>query len=97
MYWRKNENILTFVVLLMVLTACTTIQAQTPEPAATEAPQAGMPNPASVLLRARMATHSRFILLPMAAKPEYVYFRMAVNVTSGLISGESAAWPHKKA
>ena len=32
----------------MALTACTTLQVQTPEPAATDIPQVNMPNPASV-------------------------------------------------
>jgi putative hemolysin len=43
------KNIFTFVIILMALTACTAPQTQaTPEPAATDMPQAGMPNPASV-------------------------------------------------
>ena len=43
------KNIFTFVIVLMVLTACTASQTQAaPEPAATDIPQAGMPNPASV-------------------------------------------------
>jgi putative hemolysin len=43
------KRLLTFTIILMVLTACTAPQTQvTPEPAATDIPQAGMPNPASV-------------------------------------------------
>jgi putative hemolysin len=43
------KNIFTFVIILMALTACTASQTQaTPEPAATDMPQANMPNPASV-------------------------------------------------
>ena len=43
------KRIFTFVIILMVLTACTAPQTQAaPEPAATDMPQAGMPNPASV-------------------------------------------------
>jgi putative hemolysin len=43
------KNIFTFVIILMALTACTAPQTQAaPEPAATDMPQAGMPNPASV-------------------------------------------------
>ena len=51
LYNRKKEkmkNIFTSVLILMALTACTAPQVQTPEPAATDMPQAGMPNPASV-------------------------------------------------
>ena len=43
------KNIFTFVIILMALTACAAPQTQAaPEPAATDMPQAGMPNPASV-------------------------------------------------
>ena len=43
------KRIITFIIILMALTACTALQAQTvPEPAATDMPQADMPNPASV-------------------------------------------------
>ena len=69
---------------------------QTPEPAATDIPQVNMPNPASVYCE-QNGTNSKFTLLPMAAKTEYVFFRMAAPVTSGPISGESVAWQHKKA
>jgi putative hemolysin len=43
------KNIFIFVIILMTLTACKAPQTQsTPEPAATDMPQVGMPNPASV-------------------------------------------------
>ena len=42
------KRIFTFTIILMALTACTALQAQAPEPAATDMPQASMPNPASV-------------------------------------------------
>lgn len=43
------KNIFTFVIILVVLTACVAPQTQAaPEPAATDMPQVGMPNPASV-------------------------------------------------
>jgi putative hemolysin len=43
------KRIFTFTIILMALTACTTSQTQAaPEPVATDMPQAGMPNPASV-------------------------------------------------
>jgi putative hemolysin len=45
----KMKNIFAFVIILMTLAACTASQTQgTPEPAATDMPQTGMPNPASV-------------------------------------------------
>ncbi len=44
-----------------------------------------------------MGTNSKFALLPMAVKTEYVFFRMAAPVTSGLITGESVVPQHKKA
>ena len=42
------KRILTFTIIMMALTACTALQVQTPEPAATDIPQVTMPNPASV-------------------------------------------------
>ena len=42
------KRIFTFTIILMALTACTALQVQTPDPAATDIPQAGIPNPASV-------------------------------------------------
>jgi putative hemolysin len=43
------KNIFTFVIILMALTACAAPQTQAAtEPAATDMPQANMPNPASV-------------------------------------------------
>jgi L-ascorbate metabolism protein UlaG (beta-lactamase superfamily)/putative hemolysin len=43
------KNIFTFVIILMALTACAAPQPQAaPEPAATDMPQAGMQNPASL-------------------------------------------------
>jgi putative hemolysin len=42
------KRIFTFTIILLALTACTTLQVQTPEPTATGIPQVNMPNPASV-------------------------------------------------
>jgi len=42
------KRILPIAIILITLTACTTLPVQTPEPAATEPPPANMPNPASV-------------------------------------------------
>jgi putative hemolysin len=50
LYKRKKEKmkkIVAFPIILMALTACTSLQVQTPEPAATEI-LGNMPNPASV-------------------------------------------------
>jgi putative hemolysin len=44
----KMKRIILFIIILMALTACTALQVQTPEPAATDIPQVNMPNPASV-------------------------------------------------
>jgi putative hemolysin len=44
----KMKKIFTFTIILLALTACTSLRIQTPEPAATEIPQANIPNPASV-------------------------------------------------
>jgi putative hemolysin len=48
---RKKEEmkrIFTFTIILLALTACTSLQVQTPDPAATDIIQPNMPNPASV-------------------------------------------------
>jgi putative hemolysin len=42
------KRILTFIIILLALTACTSLRVQTSNPAATETSQANMPNPASV-------------------------------------------------
>jgi putative hemolysin len=42
------KKIFTFTIILLALTACTALQVQTPEPAATDIPPVNMPNPASV-------------------------------------------------
>jgi putative hemolysin len=42
------KRIFIFTMILMALTACTTLQIQAPQPAATGIPPANMPNPASV-------------------------------------------------
>jgi len=42
------KRIFIFTTILMALTACTAQQVQTPEPVATDMPQANMPNPASI-------------------------------------------------
>ena len=41
------KRILTAIIILMALTACTTLKGQTLEPDATATPEAGIPNPAS--------------------------------------------------
>ena len=42
------KRIITFTIIMMALTACTSFQVQTLEGASTDMPQANMPNPASV-------------------------------------------------
>jgi len=42
------KKIFTFTIILLALTACTSLRVQTSDPAATEIPLANMPNPASV-------------------------------------------------
>ena len=44
-----------------------------------------------------MGTNSKYALLLMAVKTEYVFFQMAAPVTNGLITGESVVPQHKKA
>jgi uncharacterized protein len=42
------RRIFTFTIILLALAACTALQVQAPEPTATDIPQLGIPNPASV-------------------------------------------------
>jgi putative hemolysin len=42
------KRIFIFAIILLALTACTTLEVQAPEPTATDIPQVNMPNPASV-------------------------------------------------
>ena len=42
------KRIITFTIILMALTACTSFRIQTSDTAGTDIPQAGIPNPASV-------------------------------------------------
>jgi putative hemolysin len=51
------KKIFTFTIILMALTACTALQVQTPEPAATNIPHAGIPNPASVYCKEQGNKH----------------------------------------
>ena len=51
------KRIFTFTIILIALTACTARQVQTPEPAATDIPQAGIPNPASVYCKEQGNKH----------------------------------------
>jgi putative hemolysin len=45
---KKMKRIFLFTIILMTLTACTSLRLQPPEPATTDIPQAEMANPASV-------------------------------------------------
>jgi putative hemolysin len=53
----KMKKIFTFTIILMALIACTSRQAQTPEPTATDIPQVGIPNPASVYCKEQGNKH----------------------------------------
>jgi putative hemolysin len=80
------KRIFTFTIVLIALTACTALQVQTPEPAATNMPQAGIPNPASVYCKEqgnkheiRMATdgsQNGICVFPDGSEcDEWAYFR----------------------
>ena len=51
------KKIFTFTIILMALTACTALKLQAPEPAATDIPQASIPNPASVYCKQQGNKH----------------------------------------
>jgi putative hemolysin len=51
------KRIFTFIIILLALTACTSRQAQTPVPTATDIPQVGIPNPASVYCKEQGNKH----------------------------------------
>jgi len=51
------KRIFIFTIVLIALTACTALQVQTPEPAATDIPLAGIPNPASVYCKEQGNKH----------------------------------------
>jgi putative hemolysin len=51
------KRIFIFTIVLIALTACTALQVQTPEPTATDTPQAGLPNPASVYCKEQGNKH----------------------------------------
>ena len=51
------KRIFSFTITLMALTACTAPLVQAPEPIATDTPQAGIPNPASVYCKEQGNKH----------------------------------------
>jgi putative hemolysin len=82
----KMKRIITFAIILMALTACIAPQVQTPEPTATDIPQAGIPNPASVYCKEQGNKHEIRIaadgsqngicVFPNGSEcDEWVYFR----------------------
>ena len=93
----KMKRIFTFTIILMALTACTSFQVQTSELCCDGHASGKYAKSCLGLLQGAMGTNSKFARLPMAAKTEYVFFRMAAPVTSGPISGESVVPQHKKA
>jgi uncharacterized protein len=51
------KRIFTFTIILLALAACTAPQVQAPEPTATDIPQVGIPNPASVYCKEQGNKH----------------------------------------
>ena len=90
------KRIFTFTIILMALTACTALQVQTPEPAATDIPQADMPNPASVYCK-QQGNKLEIRMAADGSQNGICVFPDGRTVTSGPISGESVAPQHKKA
>ena len=90
------KRIFTFTIILMALTACTALQVQTPEPAATDIPQANMPNPASVYCE-QNGNKLEIRTAADGSQNGICVFPDGSTVTSGPISGESVAPQHKKA
>ena len=89
------KRIATLIITLMALAACTVLPTQVaPEPAATDMPQAGLPNPASVYCTQR---GYKLEIRTAADGSQYgsAFFRMAAPVTTGPTTGESAARPHR--
>ena len=77
-------------ILVLALTACTAPHVQTPEPAATAISPVNMPNPASVYCE-QNGNKLEIRTAADGSQSGCVFFRTAVPVTSGPISGESAA------
>jgi len=97
------KRIFTFVIILMALTACTVPQTQAaPEPATTDMPQAGIPNPASVYctqkgnkLEIRTAADGSqngiCIFLDGSTCDEWAYYRGECGPAIPVVTGEATA------
>jgi putative hemolysin len=80
------KRVFIFAIILIALTACTALKTQTPQPEATDMPQAGLPNPASVyceqqgnkleILTADDGSQSGICVFPDGSScDEWAYFR----------------------
>jgi putative hemolysin len=87
------KRIFTFTIVLIALTACTALQVQTPEPAATDIPQAGIPNPASVYCKEQGNKHEIHTAAD-GSQSGICVFPDGSTCTSGPISGECVVPQH---
>jgi uncharacterized protein len=99
----KMKRIFTFVITLMVLTACAAPQAQgTPESATTDMPLANMPNPASVyceqqgnkleIVTAADGSQSGVCIFPDGSTcDEWTYYRGECGLVTPVVGVEATA------
>ena len=101
------KKIFTFTIILLALIACTvavraiigyfSVTQATSDSAATDIPQAGIPNPASVYCKEQGNKHEIRMAADGSQSGICVFPDGSAPVTSGPISGESVAPQHKKA
>lgn len=99
----KMKRLISLFVVLLILAACTTTQAQpTPVPVSTETPQANLPNPASVFCEqqgykveirtAADGSQAGICIFPDGSEcDEWAYFRGECQPIASLVTPESAA------
>jgi putative hemolysin len=94
------KRIFIFAIILLALTACTTLEVQAPEPTATDIPQVNMPNPASVyceqngnVLEIRTAadgSQSGVCIFPDGSTcDEWAYYRGECSYAAGPVAENS--------